>query len=126
LSALDETLLELPEAYRAPLLLCHVEGHTAEEASQSLGWTAEVTRRRLELGRQRWRARLARRGLTLGDVLAANSLVAAKVPAALLRAALRAGRQGAGQKSARPLPESITALADEVLKTIFAPRTQTA
>jgi RNA polymerase sigma-70 factor (ECF subfamily) len=126
LSTLDETLLELPEAYRAPLILCYLEGQTSDEAGQSLGWSLETLKRRLELGGQRWRARLARRGLTLGDVLVANSLVTAEVPAALFRAAVKAGRQGAGQVRQGAPSRSIAALAEEVLKTILAPRTRTA
>src|SRR5262249_35622519 len=44
---LDEELGRLPEHYRAPLLLCYLEGKTQEEATRQLGWTAAAMRGRL-------------------------------------------------------------------------------
>ena len=59
---LDAELARLPEKYRAPLLLCYFEGLTQEEAAQQLGWTKRSVKDRLERGRNRLRARLARHG----------------------------------------------------------------
>jgi RNA polymerase sigma factor (sigma-70 family) len=62
-AVLYEELRHLPERYRAPLILCYLEGKTQEEAARLLGWTKNRVRGRLERGRERLRGRLTRRGL---------------------------------------------------------------
>src|ERR1700677_3089991 len=62
---LDEEINRLPEKYRAPFVLCHLQGHTNEEAAQLLGCPKGTILSRLSRGRERLRARLARRGLAL-------------------------------------------------------------
>ena len=65
LGVLDEELARLPEALRLPLVLCYLEGRTRDEASESLGCSLAMVKRRLERGRNLLRDRLARRGVTL-------------------------------------------------------------
>ncbi|HEY8505088.1 MAG TPA: sigma-70 family RNA polymerase sigma factor, partial [Gemmataceae bacterium] len=62
-AALYEELERLPERNRLPLLLCHLEGQTQDEAARQLGWTLGTLRGRLLRGRELLRARLRRRGL---------------------------------------------------------------
>ena len=62
---LHEELDRLPDTYRLPLLLCYLDGRTRDEAAQQLGVNAEVVRGRLERGRDKLRARLMQRGVTL-------------------------------------------------------------
>jgi RNA polymerase sigma factor (sigma-70 family) len=94
LALLDEEVTRLPEAYRAPVVLCGLEGRSQDDAARLLGWTPGSVKGRLERGRRRLHERLARRGVTL--------------PAALLTL-------GLGQ-SAGPLPACRAAeLADAVL-----------
>jgi RNA polymerase sigma factor (sigma-70 family) len=100
LAALDEELEGLPERYRAPLVLCHLEGRTQDEAARHLGWSLGTLRRRLDQGRRSLRLRLLRRGVSLagglGGVWLAEATFAAGVPAALRSATAAAALRLAG------------------------------
>jgi RNA polymerase sigma factor (sigma-70 family) len=115
---IDEELARLPGHYRAPLVLCYLEGKTRDEAAQQLGWNLATLRGRLERARERLRARLARRGLTLSAALLAGALaegsLSAALPAAFVVRTVQAGHAGA---SARAL-----ALTDDALKALSAAR----
>lgn len=62
---LEEELQRLADKYRAPLLLCCMQGRTRDEAARQLGWSLGVLRGRLDRGRELLRSRLARRGIAL-------------------------------------------------------------
>jgi RNA polymerase sigma factor (sigma-70 family) len=91
LAILDHELGQLSDRYRAPLVLCCLEGRTQDEAARQLGWGLNTLRRRLAQGRRLLEARLRGRGVTLpaalAGVLAAS---AAAVPGRLRAAALAA------------------------------------
>ena len=89
LDAVEEEVRRLPEAYRLPVLLCCLEGRTREEAAALLGWSEGSVKGRLERGRARLHARLARRGLTLSAALAAAELSRGTVPAACMGPTVR-------------------------------------
>jgi RNA polymerase sigma factor (sigma-70 family) len=71
LAILDEELGKLPERYRAPLVLCCLEGLTRDEAAHQLGVPAATLKSQIERGRQRLHDALTKRGVALGSALLA-------------------------------------------------------
>src|SRR5579871_3420504 len=59
--AVDAELSHLAEKWRAPLVLCCLEGFTRDEAARYLGLSLGTFKRRLERGRALLRQRLVRR-----------------------------------------------------------------
>jgi RNA polymerase sigma factor (sigma-70 family) len=80
---LDDELHSLPAPYRAPLVLCYLEGRPTNEAARQLGMPLRTLQRRLEQGRELLRRRLAKKGFTLSAVLLAAALGQAPTPAAV-------------------------------------------
>jgi RNA polymerase sigma factor (sigma-70 family) len=93
----------LPEKYRAPVVLCHLEELTHEAAARMLGCPVGTVHGRLSRARALLRRRLSRRGVTFtagsaAAVFGAGDLPAAAVPVPLRDATLRAARNlAAGQ-----------------------------
>ncbi|HEX5268945.1 MAG TPA: sigma-70 family RNA polymerase sigma factor [Gemmataceae bacterium] len=83
-AVLDEELALLPGRYRAPLLLCYLEGQTGDQAARHLGWSLRTVQRRLAQGRDLLRNRLTRRGITLSAALLGPALADGATPSALL------------------------------------------
>jgi hypothetical protein len=82
-TVLDEELQRLPAKYRAPLILCHLEGRTHDEAAHELGWPRGSMAKRLSRAQELLRQRLTGRGLALAAVPFTAVLTAAGAPAAV-------------------------------------------
>src|SRR5262249_46637623 len=65
LAVLDEEMGRLPEKFRAPLVLCYLQGRTNEEAARELGCAAGTLKWRLGRARVLLGERLAGRGVAL-------------------------------------------------------------
>ncbi len=122
-AALDTELNALPKKYRAPLVLCYLEGVTRDEAAHQLGWSLSTLKRRLEKGLNLLRARLGRRGLTLSAVLSASLLTPSasagtwvSLSTATLKAVLAAP---GGQTASGVLPAPVAALVHRAMQQMF-------
>lgn len=116
--AVHQEVGRLSEKYRAPIILCYMEGLTHDQAAARLRWPVGTVRSRLARARDQLRGRLIRRGVTVPAVLgplagwlgfeaaataeaatiAATSLSA--VPAGLLIMTIRSACQFADGKAA--------------------------
>jgi len=101
---LHEELDLLRDTYRLPLLLCYLDGLSRDEAAKRLGLTADAVRGRLDRGRDKLKARLARRGITLSAglfaALAGTSTLAGGRTIDLIDLTTQAARGGPGPRVA--------------------------
>ena len=119
LPILFEELDHLPEKYRSPVVLCHLEGLSHEAAARRLRWPVGTLSGRLSRARDLLRSRLARRGLGVSTAPVAWEFLqrnGSAVPPALLRLTARSSITYA---SGGPLPNSILSLTQGVLIAMF-------
>jgi RNA polymerase sigma factor (sigma-70 family) len=115
----------LPERYRAPLVLCYLEGVTQEVAALQLNLAKSTLRERLERGRALLRIRLVRRGLGPAAVLVAASWPAlnasACLPASVVSSTVKAASLiAAGNTAAVGLiSANVAALTEGVLQNML-------
>jgi len=118
---LDEEVNRLPERFRAPIILCYLEGKTVDEAALQLGCPRGTVASRLARARERLRVRLTRRGLAIsGAALTAGltqAWVATAAPFSLACSAVKLAKVcGAANGTAGAvIPARIVALTEEVL-----------
>jgi RNA polymerase sigma factor (sigma-70 family) len=122
ISLLDEALSGLPEKYRIPIVMCHLQGKTIQEVARDLDWPPGTVACRLARGRDMLGRRLARQGQVLPAALPAVA-----VPVPLLAATVQGATQLAGgQALAAVASPAIVALMEGVLRTMLLTKLKSA
>jgi RNA polymerase sigma factor (sigma-70 family) len=117
---IDEEVGRLPKKYRAPFVLFHLEGRNLAEVAVELGCPIGTVQTWLARARQRLRARLSRRGVSVAPALIAGLALhtAWSAEAAAARAASGA--------AAATVSDEAAVLADAVLKSFALSRVKVA
>ncbi|HEV3078723.1 MAG TPA: sigma-70 family RNA polymerase sigma factor, partial [Gemmataceae bacterium] len=123
---LDYELRRLPDKYRAPVVLCDLQGNTRKQAARQLGLPEGTLSTRLTRARALLGKRLARHAVTfsagaLGILLAEHS-AAACLPAQLVATTVRAARvfgTGRGAAAAAAVSTRMISLMKGVRKDMF-------
>jgi len=121
---LHEEVNRLPGKYRAPVVLCYLEGHTHEEAAAQLRWPVGTVKGRLSRALDQLRSKLTRRGLALSAGLLTTELArsaSAAVPTALVDSTVQAAVLVAASPvaAAGSISASAAALSEGVLKAMI-------
>jgi RNA polymerase sigma factor (sigma-70 family) len=127
---LDRELSHLPDKYRAPVVLCELEGRSIKEAAQTLDCPAGTVASRLARGRDLLARRLTRQGFGVSGValaaLLTNEAASAAVPTRLCFSLIEAAVAVTfdGSLSAGIVSSEVNRLAAGALKTMSTSRLQ--
>src|SRR5262249_23235475 len=127
---LDEAVARLPEKYRAPFVLHHLQGLTVAEVARRLDCPQGAAAARLARAREQLRAGLARRGLAssagaLATALAPG-LASAAVPTPLTAGTVQAAMLVAAGKAVGVLSITAAALTTEGVQAMFVSKLKVA
>jgi hypothetical protein len=116
---LDDELSRLPETYRAPLVLCYLEGKSNAEAARLLHCQVAAVEKRLSRGRRLLQGRLTSRGVALtpaalAAVLAHQAAATAQLPGRLVQSALQAALAASATGGAGPSQALAAAVVGEM------------
>ncbi len=128
LSVVHQEVDRLPERFRAPVVLCYLEGLTHEQAAERLRCPVGTVRSRLANGRERLRRRLTSRGIApergLLEPSASHQDPAGLIPAGLAEAAVRNALVHLATP-AGTVPAAVTTLAEEGMRIMLIARLRT-
>jgi RNA polymerase sigma factor (sigma-70 family) len=119
LTAMHEEIARLPERYREPIVLCHLEGLSTAAAAQQLGCAHGTILSRLARGRQRLRTRLTHRGQSDPE-----GVPAVPVPAAVVNSTVQTALNALAFRTslAAIVTPAVAALTPVTLRILFMPR----
>jgi RNA polymerase sigma factor (sigma-70 family) len=115
---IDAALVAIPDAYRAAVVLCHLEGRSRSEAARELGWSEGTLSGRLHRALELLGRRLAARGVTATGA-AVLAVLSARTASAGVPAALSGSTQTAASLLSAGFDQpagSATALAHGVMR----------
>lgn len=114
-AVLQSEVDRLPEKYRAPVILCYLEGKTNQEAATILDWPIGSVKGRLARARDILHSRLMRRNLVLSATfllyaINRETVFAEVVPSSMVESAVRAGLSVIGKGPRRATPTAPNAV----------------
>ena len=127
-TVLHEEIARLPERYREPIVLCHLEGLSTAIAAQRLACAQGTILSRLARGRERLRRQLTQRGLAEPACLLAAPFVppdaAVNPPVSLVKSAVQCAVRGGEGKTAWAtiLTPSVAVLTEATLRALSMTR----